>query len=456
MSFLLPRDEAPYTKARPSQLTEGFEAVTKNIGSSGAARKAGHVHFHPIRDRLLAEVHARPPTPIAAPMLVTRLAAVSGPDGAERDRLHMAELCQSIGAATPEADARWHAVDTGDWQLRWERHSEFSTWTFLKSPVGGAESSAAAAAPAEWIDRLPGPVLVSTTVRIRRGHHGDVPALERHNAIGTRLLGGAATLHTDLKPDEQGMTRFHLVVHQDDPALNGRLVLALLEIETYRLMALMAFPVATETAARLAEIEVEAGALAARTCEDLGVEDDRALLTRLVALSGEMEALSATTNFRFRAGRAYHEIVMGRTASLREEPLPGLQTIGEFMDRRLGPAMRTCVSVAEREREVIARITRAGQMLNTRIELVTQAINADLLKSMDERASMQLRLQRTVEGLSVAAISYYVLQLLLYPVAAVVPRSGPISRELVTAALVPAVVAIMWFLLRRARRSSRP
>jgi uncharacterized membrane-anchored protein len=411
------------------------------------------VHFHPIRDRLLAEVHARPPTPIAAPMLVTRIAALSGQDGVETDRRHMAELCQAIGAPAPPVDARWHAVEAGEWQLRWERHSEFSTWTFLRAPTGEPEANAAAAAPAEWLERLPGPVLVHTTIRIRRGHHGDAPALERHNAIGTRLLDGTATLHTDLKPDGQGMTRFHLVVHQDDPTLNGRLVLALLEIETYRLMALLAFPVATETAARLAEIEVEAGALAARTCEDLGVEDDRALLTRLVALSGEMEALSAATNFRFRAGRAYHEIVIGRTASLREEPLPGLQTIGEFMDRRLGPAMRTCVSVAEREREVIARVARAGQMLNTRIELVTQAINADLLKSMDRRASMQLRLQRTVEGLSVAAISYYVLQLLLYPVAALTPAGARISRELLTAALVPAVVLIVWLLLRRARNS---
>jgi len=361
-------------------------------------------------------------------MLVTRIAALSGQDGVKGDRAHMADLCHRLDAPPPAEDARWHALDAGAWQLRWERHSEFSSWTFQRRPSGDESNGAEVEAPSDWLSGLPGPVMVLTTVRVRRGHHGDVPTVERHNAIGTRLLGGAATLHTDMKPDAAGMTRFNLVVHDEDPVLTGRIVLALLEIETYRLMALLAFPVAGETAAKLAGLEVEAGALASRIAEDLGVEDDRALLTRLVGLSGQMEALSAATNFRFGAGKAYHDIMLGRIASLREEPLPGLQTIGEFMDRRLGPAMRTCVSVAQRERDVIARIARAGQMLNTRIELVTQAINADLLKSMDRRASMQLGLQRTVEGLSVAAISYYVLQLMLYPVAALVPTGGRITR----------------------------
>lgn len=154
--------------------------------------------------------------------------------------------------------------------------------------------------------------------------------------------------------------------------------------------------------------------------------------------------MSASTSFRFGASRAYHGIVQTRIASLHEEALPGQQTIGEFMDRRLGPAMRTCATVAEREAAVIARIARAGQMLNTRVELVTQAINADLLQSMDRRALVQLRLQKTVEGLSVAAISYYVLSLLLHPLGAI-NRAVPWLRvEFMAAALLPLVVVAVW------------
>lgn len=409
------------------------------------------MNLHPLRDQLMAEVHARPATPIEAPMLVTRYAAVSGQAGAEEDRAHMTALCQRLGEPPPAPDARWCAVDGGGWQLRWERHSEFSSWTMLWRPDPAAPLAIVPPVPADWLAALPGPVLVLTTIRLRRGHHGDAPTLDRHDAIGTRLLDGAATLHTDLKPDANGTTRFHLVVHSEDAVIAGRLVLALLEIETYRMMALLAFPVAGEAAIEVRRIETEAGALASRIADDLGVEDDRALLTRLVALSGEMEALSTSTTFRFGAGDAYYEIVQGRIAALREEPLPGMQTIGQFMERRLGPAMRTCTSVANRERAVIARIARAGQMLNTRIELVTQQLNAGVLESMDRRADAQLRLQRTVEGLSIAAISYYVLQLLLYPLRAIAAAYPHLSADILAALLTPVIVIAVGLTLRRLR-----
>jgi uncharacterized membrane-anchored protein len=270
--------------------------------------------------------------------------------------------------------------------------------------------------------------------------------------IGVELLGGAATLTTDLRADAAGMTHFRLSMRAPDPVLAGRLALTVIEIETYRLMALLAFPVATAAASQLRELEQEAEALAGRLAEDLGVEDDRSLLSRLVALSGRMEALSASTNFRFAAGQAYHGIVLGRIQSLRETPLPGMQGIGEFMDRRLGPAMRTCQSIAERERGVIARIARAGQMLNTRIELVTQAINADLLHSMDRRTLAQLRLQRTVEGLSVVAISYYAVALLGFPIAALTKLRTEVDATLTAGVLAPLVVLIVWLSLARIRR----
>lgn len=408
------------------------------------------MHFYHERDRLLAEVHARPSTPIALPALVSRIAALSGVDGAEADRRHMAALCERLGQAGPSRGMRWWALDAGTWQLRWERHSEFSSWTVVAPPEVG--DSALAPVPADWIDAMPGPVLVMTTLRLRRGHHAQQEPIDRHDTIGSRLLDGAATLQTDLKPDDSGMTRFDIVMREDDPVLVGRLALILLEIETYRMMALLAFPVAGEAAAQVKEIEAEAGELAARIADDLGVEDDRKLLQKLVALSGRMEALSASTNFRFGAGNAYHEIVLGRIATLRETPIPGMQTIGQFMERRLGPAMRTCATVAERERAVIARIARAGQMLNTRIELVTQAINADLLQSMNRRTLAQLRLQQTVEGLSVVAISYYAFSLLLYPLKSIEHAVPGFDVVIAAGLLAPIVFGLVWFVLARVRR----
>lgn len=413
------------------------------------------MHFHQLRDALLAEVHARPSTPVEPPMLVTRVAALSGQAGAEADRNHMVALCRRFAQAEPAPGMRWCALDAGSWQLRWERHSEFSSWTFQRRPSGrDGPEDALAGVPGDWLAALPGPVLVLTTIELGDGA-GEPAAAPgpRHEAIGVRLLGGAATLETDLRPDRSGMTRFRLDMAVVDPVLAGRLVLSVLEIETYRLMALLAFPVAGEAAAELRELEAEAEALAARLADDLGVEDDRALLTRLVALSGRVEALGARTNFRFAAGRAYHSIVLDRIASLQEEPLPGLQTVGGFMERRLAPAMRTCQSVAEREAAALARIGRAGQMLNTRIELVTQAINAELLASMDRRASAQLRLQRTVEGLSVAAISYYLVALLSYGFTAAGEAWPAFDPTLAAALAAPLVVLAVWLTIARIRRS---
>ncbi|HEX8402745.1 MAG TPA: DUF3422 domain-containing protein [Allosphingosinicella sp.] len=410
------------------------------------------MRFHDQREQLLAEVHARPSTPLDAPMLVTRLAALSSLGADDLDRAHMADLCRRFGHAGPAEKMRWCALDAGAWQLRWERHSEFSSWTFSR-PAAAEASDALQDVPADWLAEMPGPVLVLTTVVLE---HADAtqppPAYPESDEIGVDLLDGAATLTTDLRADDAGMTRYRLRLRTEDPVLTGRLALTVIEIETYRMMALLAFPVAVSAAGQLQELESEAEALAARLADDLSVEDDRALLTRLVALSGRMEQLSASTTFRFAAGQAYHGIVLGRIQSLRETPLPGMQGMGEFMDRRLGPAMRTCVSVAERERGVIARIARAGQMLNTRIELVTQAINADLLHSMDRRTLAQLHLQRTVEGLSVVAISYYALALLSFPLAALLKMRPEIDEYLAKAALAPIVVLIVWALLARVRR----
>lgn len=408
------------------------------------------MQFHEQRPALLAEVHARPSTPVDVPALVTRIAALSGQGQDEADRAHMARLCHELGQQAPESGMRWCALDAGSWQLRWERHSEFSSWTFVRN--GSDAGDALRGVPPEWLAAIPGPILVLTTLAAAPATGDGPPPDVPHDGIGVTLLDGAAWLTTDLRADAAGMTHFRLDMHDPDPALAGRLALAVIEIETYRLMALLAFPVAGEAAGQLRQLEAEAEALAARLADDLGVEDDRALLTRLVALSGRMEALGARTNFRFAAGRAYHSIVLDRIASLQEAALPGLQTIGGFMERRLAPAMRTCTSVAERERAALARIARAGQMLNTRIELVTQAINAELLDSMNRRALAQLRLQRTVEGLSVAAISYYVLALLSYVFQAAAKRWPDFDPTLAAALAAPLLVALVWLATSRLRR----
>jgi uncharacterized membrane-anchored protein len=404
------------------------------------------MQYHPQRDRLLAEAHARPSTPLDVPVSAMRIASLSGPDGASADRAHLSELCRASLLPEPPDDALWWLFDAGDWSLRWERHSEFSSWTIVSRSGGSGP-------PKAWLAALPGDVLVSTRADVRRSDENATTAATPLGStmIGSSVLEDAATIFTDFKADDTGTTRFLVLMRSADRVLTGRLTQIVLEIETYRLMALLAFPLAGVAGKQVAAFEEEAGMLAAQLAQEAGVEADRTLLARLVALSGEAEALNAQTSYRFRAGAAYHDIVRDRISTLREERIPGMQTIGEFMDRRLAPAMRTCDAVAARENAVIERIARAGQMLRTRINIESEATNAALLSSMDRRAQTQLRLQRTVEGLSVAAIAYYALSLLSYPVKAVEHVWPHLDAALVTGLLAPVVVLLVWLALKRLR-----
>jgi uncharacterized membrane-anchored protein len=411
--------------------------------------------YHPDRDRLLAEAHARPFTALRTPMLATRIATLSGQDGATSDRAHMIALCRSLGRAEPGPDSRWCALDAGTWRLRWERHTEFSTWTFFRTPNGENLMLEAAidAAPNDWMDSLPGEVLVATNLVIVSKDSPQTAALmARHDSVGAILLNDAARVFTDLRPDPDRMTHYLLVMSGKDDQLAGRLALSVLEIETYRLMALLAFPLAGEATGLLGRIEEEAGMLASQLSYAADADTDRALLARLATLAGETEVLSARTSFRFGAATAYHQIVLDRIETIQESRIAGLQTLGEFMERRLAPAMRTCDTVARRQQAAIERIARTEQMLNTRVEVATEATNAALLASMDKRADEQLRLQRAVEGFSVFAIAYYALSLLSYVFKAIEKHAPGFDASVALSVLAPVILLTAWAAMRRYRK----
>jgi uncharacterized membrane-anchored protein len=412
--------------------------------------------IHPERDRLLAEAHARPFTPLRRPLLATRIATISGQDGAELDRDHMRALCRSLSRAEPGPDSKWCALEGGKWRLRWERHTEFSTWTVFRSPddESFAGTSALDAVPKDWLDALPGEVLVATNLVIIDAESPQTPGLiARHDSIGSIVTDGAARVFTDLRPDPDRMTRYLLVMNKNDDQLAGRLALNLLEIETYRMMALLAFPLAGEATEKLSKIEAAAGSLASQLAQPADADTDRALLSELATLAGEAESLGAQTSFRFGAATAYHQIVLDRIETLAETRIAGLQSLGEFMERRLAPAMRTCDTVGNRQHAVIERIARTEQMLNTRVEVAAEATSAALLESMDKRADEQLRLQRAVEGFSIFAIAYYVVGLAGYVMKALEKTVPWLDASIGMGVLAPlALIAAATAARRAARR----
>ena len=414
-------------------------------------------HDDPERRALHDEIHARPPARLFTPERIAHLALRIPPGARAAEEAALATLASQHGLPEPSFASGYLWMDCGEFRLKWERHTEFSGITVFRA-VGGDDSGdvrALDAVPAVWRASLPGATIVYAEVDVRQGGAGAVDAASAGfgdaTVVGARVSDGSAIALTDFRMDEEGCTRFVVFDVSLTGRQAGRLVQRLLEIETYRMMALLAFPVARESSAALGDAERRLVSITERMVA-MRPSDEGALLDDLMHLAAEVEERDAATRFRFGAAQAYHGLVVQRIAELREERLPGVQTLEEFMVRRLAPAMATCTSAARRQEELSARIARAGQLLRTKVEVALERQNQSLLESMNRRARLQLRLQQTVEGLSIAAITYYAAGLTGYLAKAAKSLGVPVDADVAVAVAIPLIALGLWLALRRIRR----
>jgi uncharacterized membrane-anchored protein len=266
-----------------------------------------------------------------------------------------------------------------------------------------------------------------------------------------RVVDGAAVIAGDFRIDPAGHMRFAVFVQPGTGGRRvGRIVQRLCEIETYRAMSMLGLMRSRQLTAQLNALDPRLAALVG-ALDDTEPSPDAAL-HNLLAISAELESLAVKFSFRFGATAAYEAILNQRVQVLREERVAGRQTFGEFMMRRYDPAMRTVKSAEKRLKEMAERAERAAELLRTRVDVERSAQNQKLLESMDRRADLALRLQHTVEGLSVVAISYYAVSLVAYLAAPFGKRLG-LTKEELTAALVLPVVGAVWFMVRRIRKA---
>ncbi|KAF0117475.1 MAG: hypothetical protein FD149_1107 [Rhodospirillaceae bacterium] len=411
---------------------------------------------HPDRRRLAGEVHARPFEILPTPCRITHIALLAD-QATDRDA-EWACLCALYGAfalAPPEEESGFLSVSCRAFRLRWERHTEFSSYTFFRfdSFADPFAETALARVPADWLKRLPGRMLVGLHVALEAGERPpeDLPA--GHPLVGAQVSGGAGLAWTDYHLHADGFGRALVRNVSLTGGQAGRLVQRLVEIETYRMMALLGFPVARALMPEMTRLENGVVAVVAALAEDPSPQTARDQLSRLTVLAAEAAHRAGAAGYRFAASAAYHDIVCERITALRESRLPGLQTFAEFMDRRLTPAMATCRAAAERLEIVNRRLTRAGDLLRTRVDIALEENNRDLLASMDRRARLQLRLQETVEGLSVVAISYYALGLISYLAKGLKAAAVPVDSDLAVMGAVPVIVGLVWMGVRRLRKA---
>ncbi|MEM8936171.1 MAG: DUF3422 domain-containing protein [Pseudomonadota bacterium] len=377
---------------------------------------------HNQRFELSNEVHARPPEPLTSPVKLTCIALATDWAFRDSDREPVIELTKHFGATPPGPGAKRYSVELGGFRLVWERHTEFTAYTFIAPGDDGDPftNPAISNAPARWVQALPGKIIAAVHAALIDGEatKNDVATIsERHfsrNAlIGSEITGGAGAALTDFRLHADGFSRMLVYNRSMSRWHAGRIVQRLLEIETYRVMSLLSLPVAQDLHPDLLAWESELAEITS-AMTDVVDADEPELLERLTALQAAIEKNHARSQFRFNAGEAYYELVRRRNEELREERIIGMQTFGEFIERRLAPAMSTCQAASRRLNALSAGVGRAAQLLSTRVDMSLEKQNQAVLESMNKRAELQLRLQQTVEGLSVAAITYYVVGVIGY------------------------------------------
>jgi len=406
---------------------------------------------HPLRARVLGEIHSRPFQLTETPRTILQLAfTVEGGDFSAHVR-SLALVLEMHGAPPLDPDARHVRIDLGGGRLRWERYTEFSSWTF-DAPATARPDEPLRGHPFGEGFQPPGPLISATRLDLLPHDMADVIAasFDPTSLSYSAVDGGLAAAATDFRQDSEGFTRILVLDRGLGPARAGALTQRLIEIETYRTLALLGLPEAQRHAPKLGRIEGELARITAAL--HAGTVESARLLDELIALSAELESDAVATLYRFGASRAYDEIVSQRLEVLQETPIPGYETWSAFLRRRQAPAMRTCRTVSERQETLSVKLARAADLLRTRVDVELERQNRDVLQSMNRRAKLQLRLQQTVEGLSVAAVSYYVVGLISYLAHGAEDAGAAVDPTIVAAISVPFVVLAIALIVRRIRR----
>lgn len=415
---------------------------------------------HPLRTELHDELHTRPRPAITVPHVVAH-ASVIHPSQYPSYPKALLVWCSTHGIEPP-APGRFHfTAAVGTTRLRWELHGEFHEYTFYDTECDAKEPFATNNAD-RFLEQLlkheEGQLIAALrlTVLAADGCEGGnalaARAFDGEEMVAAGVCDQRVDMYSDFRLDQAGCGRFLLIDRETRPPQLGRVVQSIIDMEVYRMMAMLAYPEARELDSVLRELEAGLSGLVARL-DFAETSEEPAILQDVIRMAAEIEQLSTYSAYRLDTAVAYRRRVTKNLADLRESRLEWLETPTQFLERRFEPAMNYCEAVNERLQSVSARVGRASELLGTRTEIDRERQNQTLLAAMNQRAGVQLRLQETVEGLSIVAISYYSTGLLGYVFKATEKAGAPVAYELLTGlAVLPIVLAVRFFLLRSRHR----
>ena len=426
--------------------------------STPAISALSKMAIHPLREKLYSELHNRPFRSITNPAQITHIAIQHEGKLKQQEHDFISLLCNRFQVNSPAVTMPCFYQNFGLFSLRWERHMEYSTYTVIhEAPLTNQPfvKNAIDYVPSDWLEHMPGKVIAALHLVIEPNDKDPGNNIDQYfdnmRLTASAPYNGLAKVWTSYKLHDDGFGRFLVFEQALSPEQLGRLMQQLLQLDTYRLMATLGLPLAQAINSELSQLDLQLQQVT--TCIALGNDsDDRELLTQVSSIAAKVEDFRSQSTYRFSATNAYYDVVLQRMEELKEDEISGYMTLQEFLIRRITPAVKTCQTAANHLEDISRRVTRASDLLRTRVEMVLQEQNQKLLKSMNRRAHIQMRLQQTVEGLSVAAISYYGMQLFESMLSTLPSLGIEYNHELVSGIAVPVVIGLVFVTTRLIHR----
>ena len=401
--------------------------------------------MHPQRQTLHNELHARPSLYFDEPAHVFHLAFLGG----EPECNALLERCCP---APIDPHAAQGITQLDGHALKWERHAEFFTLTLVVT--SSCDDLSWTSLPEVLAQKVEAhlPQLINSVQIVVRGEAGlDLAGYGFKDPCGSCVGGGDAVVWSDFRLSEDGNNHILFINRRLNAYRQGRMIRRLLEIETYRMMASLSLTMAKTLSAQLDVFDKTLVTLSERNA-DADSGNAKALLADISNLSAQVVSSTAKTRHRYSATQAYAQLVYERLSELRESHVGDCQRLGVFIERRFKPTVRYCTATEQRLEHLAKSVANLGDLLQARVQVEMEEQNSEILKSLNARADAQIKIQRAVEGLSIIAITYYLLNLLKLGYSGLHLLGAEVAPREAMLAMTPLAIAILALIIFRIKK----
>ncbi len=411
---------------------------------------------HPDRSKIYNEAHIRPFPVLSNQCEILQFTLLHEKMEQGEEYEHLNSLIKLLDGKIVSDSPRAVCFETSNLEVRWQRHVEFSSYFFLIKDCGRIpfETSPLEVIPEEWIKNVEGILVSSLRVAIQPltmdpTNSSSIEELFGHKElVSCSVKHGNAYLWSDFQLKKDGC-EWILIQNGDlNPWQLGRLAQRVIELETYRILALLVSPLVKELGKKLDKIDFSLLLVSDHIIRIESFEDQKLLLGKLSSLAADIEILRSN-DYRFSASNAYFQLTLERLEEIQDEKIKGYFSVHGFLSRRILPVMRTADYTRQRISDISERISNARELLQANINLKIEEQNQTLLMDMEKRSTLQLQLQEAVEGLSIAAISYYMVSLLKLIFGGLKTAGLPINKDLATGIAVPIVIFVVWYSINK-------